>query len=758
MNTRIVLVALSACAVIGVAVTRNAASGPPMADRAAPKVPTLLGYTMAQLAVPRFAGDAFDVVIPVGGDQVVVNLDPYTIRSHDFQVFVDHGDGQLVPFEAQPPTTYRGTVAGVPGSWATASLIDGRLYATVVIDGAAWTIEPLDGLVRAARVTADSYAIYRDEDVLPADKGCGGAIAHPGDQPAGESVAEGGVAGGTGLEIVELGCDADVEFWQKNGSSIDATVTDIENVINNVSAIYEAQLDLAYEVTTIIVRTGNAGDPPYTSSSCGTLLGQFKSTWASPPENSIRRDTAHLFTGKNLSGCLGIAYVPGLCQGPSGFGYAVVESRATGLSFATRVGLSAHELGHNFNAPHCCGGCGGCSPCRIMCPCIGGCSGIVTSFGTASVSSILSYVAGVFCLADQPLPLAPPFFDEFPTTTLDQDNWTHNNGALINSSATDEPSPSLAMNLDAAGAGAYQFNEVRTNFIDLSGLDGTGFSVQFFTQAQGVELGERLLIDYWTGPGGGYHWRNLTTITSDGTTETTFTQHTIFLDGLSPSPFHSEFRIRFITDVNSSNDDWYIDNVFIGGIPPPSNDACAMPLAVSEGSFPFTTIGATTDGLPVICDGGAGGVTFDDDSWFLYTPTCTAEVTFSTCNAADFDTRLAVYFAGNCPPTGPLGCSDDAAECGVTSELTLFVAPFLTYLVRVGATSGAGTGTLTISCPVVNPCPWDLDGNGDVGINDFLDLLAAWGPNPGHPADFDGDDVVGINDFLELLGNWGACP
>ena len=55
-------------------------------------------------------------------------------------------------------------------------------------------------------------------------------------------------------------------------------------------------------------------------------------------------------------------------------------------------------------------------------------------------------------------------------------------------------------------------------------------------------------------------------------------------------------------------------------------------------------------------------------------------------------------------------------------------------------------------------CPWDLDGGGTVGITDFLALLAAWGPNPGHPADFDGDGFVGITDFLELLANWGPCP
>ena len=56
--------------------------------------------------------------------------------------------------------------------------------------------------------------------------------------------------------------------------------------------------------------------------------------------------------------------------------------------------------------------------------------------------------------------------------------------------------------------------------------------------------------------------------------------------------------------------------------------------------------------------------------------------------------------------------------------------------------------------------PADLDGDGLVGILDFLALLAAWGPCPGPPdpclADIDGDGVVGIADFLYLLGVWGS--
>ena len=52
----------------------------------------------------------------------------------------------------------------------------------------------------------------------------------------------------------------------------------------------------------------------------------------------------------------------------------------------------------------------------------------------------------------------------------------------------------------------------------------------------------------------------------------------------------------------------------------------------------------------------------------------------------------------------------------------------------------------------------DLDGDGLVGINDFLLLLAAWGPCPTPPAicpaDLDNDGMVGINDFLILLALW----
>ena len=56
-----------------------------------------------------------------------------------------------------------------------------------------------------------------------------------------------------------------------------------------------------------------------------------------------------------------------------------------------------------------------------------------------------------------------------------------------------------------------------------------------------------------------------------------------------------------------------------------------------------------------------------------------------------------------------------------------------------------------------NLCPWDLDGNGDVGVTDLFALLGAWGTDPGGPPDFDGDGDVGVTDLFELLGSWGPC-
>jgi hypothetical protein len=96
------------------------------------------------------------------------------------------------------------------------------------------------------------------------------------------------------------------------------------------------------------------------------------------------------------------------------------------------------------------------------------------------------------------------------------------------------------------------------------------------------------------------------------------------------------------------------------------------------------------------------------------------------------------------------------------------IAQDFSHLLRIDAATGEVLESVSIDVlpgqslfsglAVAPPCPADIDGTGDVGIGDFLALLEAWGPNPGHPADLDGNGVVGIEDCLALLAAWGPCP
>ncbi len=58
-------------------------------------------------------------------------------------------------------------------------------------------------------------------------------------------------------------------------------------------------------------------------------------------------------------------------------------------------------------------------------------------------------------------------------------------------------------------------------------------------------------------------------------------------------------------------------------------------------------------------------------------------------------------------------------------------------------------------------CVGDINGDGQVGIFDLLDLLGSWGECPGAPdpcdADLDADGTVGVLDLLLLLQNFGPC-
>ena len=151
----------------------------------------------------------------------------------------------------------------------------------------------------------------------------------------------------------------------------------------------------------------------------------------------------------------------------------------------------------------------------------------------------------------------------------------------------------------------------------------------------------------------------------------------------------------------------------------PPNDECETAIAVATGSVNFDSTFATTSGLPLdpSCDEGFG-TNFVKDVWFAWTPATSGIGIASLCNAAAFDTRLAAYT--DCFG-GIVGCNDDAAGCGLTSEMQFQVSAGTTYLIRVGGYSAGGTGTLTLSVGAALPndeCTGAIAvGNGDTAFD-----------------------------------------
>ena len=566
----------SSVVVVGLAVSFAVPSQTPEAAAAPdtnqatelPVVDKLATYELQTLQVPKLAAPApTSVKVSLGGQEQTLELKPYSLRSEDFRVLIQRdASGELEEVQAPPIVTYRGVVAGVDDSVVVASIARGQVHASIHIDDTLWYVQPFNELIGISTLDR-KHVVYRSEDLGTVPDFCG--VDHI-NQPlieAGEhggQQAGGGIAG-TGLETVEVACDSDWEFFLANSSNVEFTVNDIETVLNNAEFVYERDVDITFELTTIVVRTTNT-DPYFTFDAFG-ILCEFRTAWNSSPESGIKRDVAQMFTGKNMIGTtVGIAWLGVVCNlnGTdcgvfNNLAYGVVESRFNLLT-DFRAALSAHEMGHNWLAFHC----DGQNDCHIMCSNLGACGGVFgdnLKFGVTPTNQIIAFRNNANCLFEQPPPLLPPFFDDFEI--LDNDKWIWNDGAFVTSTGENEPSGIRSLNLDGS-SGQYDKDEIRSNFIDLSDVDEA--EVSYWTEHRGVEDGELLIVEYWSSSG---NWEEIETHVSDGNDQDNFVFHS---HDLPFSARHDEFRMRFRTDVDSTNDDWFIDDVLVRELPPCAGD------------------------------------------------------------------------------------------------------------------------------------------------------------------------------------------
>jgi hypothetical protein len=357
-----------------------------------------------------------------------------------------------------------------------------------------------------------------------------------------------------------------------------------------------------------------------------------------------------------------------------------------------------------------------------------------------------------------------PFTDDFGTGVL-SNLWRQPVGSVnVNADAADLDPGDFALNL--AGTDSITTVGFRAGFIaaDIG-------EIAFDVQHRGVEAGESLLVEYLDIIGS---WTPLTTLTSDGTDEDTFSRVRISMPLFAK---YDGLKVRFTAQGSDATDDWYIDNVLVdefvrnvlpwqtsfeGGIDTDFDWAVSQATAVSDApNTPNGTMSARLTGTGVMESRPV------DITGVTTTPYVRLRTLHTGVEAGE---SLEVEYRDIFGAWQPLASivSDGVDEAGFT--LNQFQLPFdafgLDMAVRISA-AGSDSGDVWYIDDVavteefvVDPpsCPADLDGNGLLNffdISGFLNLFNAQDP----VADWDNNGLYNFFDISSYLATFNAgCP
>jgi uncharacterized repeat protein (TIGR01451 family) len=239
---------------------------------------------------------------------------------------------------------YRGKLAGHPGSW-TRIVIANDEPRGLIWDGEQMFVIEAPG---DSAVQTDAPIVYRlaDTYVTPGTLTCGaatgGSAATMYTKLLAEMATAQAAAPGATMEM-QLSAIGDFEFVERTGAGTDAAMV---TRLNNVDGIFSEQLGVQLTVGTLEVHT-EEDDPFSDTLDSGDLLDELGIYRRDSPLHRSHGLT-HLYTGRNLAATtVGIAYLDALCS--TRFGAGLTEGRH-GALFESLI--SAHEIGHNFGAPH----------------------------------------------------------------------------------------------------------------------------------------------------------------------------------------------------------------------------------------------------------------------------------------------------------------------------------------------------------------------------------------------------------------------
>lgn len=253
----------------------------------------------------------------------------------------------------------QGTVDGLAGSWVRITRSASGLRGMVFDGHEMYAVEPASEVapvsVEPMNAASGETVVYRLSDALMPVETMRCELAKPDSTPESPPTAADALqqltselhtfaeAAASPLKQVRVGVVGDFEFVSqfKTSTPEDAVVARM----NIVDGIFTSQLGVKVTLATpTLFRTAS---DPFTKMAASDLLTELQS-FRNGSQAQRTLGITHLMTGRNLDGTtVGIAYIRGLCD--ARFGASLSQSTFNTTQSAL---IAAHEMGHNFGAPH----------------------------------------------------------------------------------------------------------------------------------------------------------------------------------------------------------------------------------------------------------------------------------------------------------------------------------------------------------------------------------------------------------------------